>query len=666
MLRQVGVDVEADHVAVLRAGGDGFGGVHREAAAEEQVVRVVTADGFRHGAEPGVGVAPQPRAVIGSDRRVRLVRRGRGEAGDIERIPRGERDAPRRGQCFRRRVLLAQQRDEGLLGRALRIAGERAQRQAPAALRAGTGPGQFVVGEVAEQPGIVAHAGARLDHCLLRGLRETRVERIGHAAPVVVAAGDVGVVAGDVDRARVWQPVRLSQRIVAPVADGVEAPGLQPIQRARAPGSQPVLAIDAIQVGRVEIEPAAMVVAHAPAGALVLVAVVTIAVERGPFAAVRRQVEEHELAALDITAATIGNHRVDAEREERVAVGCHQSPATPLLLRVEPAGFGKTWDVQTSAVFILPSPFCLRLLERGLFVRMRGTQGRIGIDFLRPARAAGLAVAIDDASVGGSLQAPAGCRLDPSQQQGLRGLRRRDAEPQRAHRTRIERAFHRGGEQDGPAVVVERHRRRGLHAHGARTRRVQGDHQRLRRSGRQADLRVQVLIRARTVDVDGQRDRPRHRVLHLHVQLVASGPGVRRCHDQRRRGDRFEGVTLQGETVDRLRCAIAAHVIQRDRRRCRCGQVDRCHRRTRMTATRPQQAQATGEDDPFHDPRPALKGQVWRAKVKRGHRDAFARASTGFPQRARRCRVVSGVPATRRPVRPRPWRGSSPACRGRR
>ena len=87
MLRQVGVDVETDHVAITGAGRHRLRRIHRKAAAQEQVMRIVPVDGFRHGAEIGVRVLPQPRAIVVGDGRMRRIRQRRGKAGGVECAP---------------------------------------------------------------------------------------------------------------------------------------------------------------------------------------------------------------------------------------------------------------------------------------------------------------------------------------------------------------------------------------------------------------------------------------------------------------------------------------------------------------------------------------------------------------------------------------------------
>ena len=61
----------------------------------------------------------------------------------------------------------------------------------------GTGPGQFVVGVVADQPRIVAVIAGSNGHGTFCGHGKSRVERVGHTTPPVGAGADAGVIADD-------------------------------------------------------------------------------------------------------------------------------------------------------------------------------------------------------------------------------------------------------------------------------------------------------------------------------------------------------------------------------------------------------------------------------------------------------------------------------------
>ncbi|MNZ58105.1 hypothetical protein D3C78_761060 [compost metagenome] len=99
----------------------------------------------------------------------------------------------------------------------------------------GTGPGQFVVGVVTDQPRIVTMIAGGNGHGTFGGHGETRVEGVGHAAPPVGTGADAGVVADDRQRQGIWHAIGVAQYRGAPVADGVEAPGLQAIKGVTGP-----------------------------------------------------------------------------------------------------------------------------------------------------------------------------------------------------------------------------------------------------------------------------------------------------------------------------------------------------------------------------------------------------------------------------------------------
>ena len=359
----------------------------------------------------------------------------------------------------------------------------------------------------------------------------------------------------------------LAQRRIAPVADRVEAPRLQAVDGARAPCRQPVFAIDAVEIRRVEIEPAPVVVTDALTGVLIRTTAVAAAVERRPLAAHRWQILEHELAAFDIGAATIRRHDVHTQRKKRMAVRRHQPPATGRFLRVKPAGLLQR-DVQTSTVGI--GALSLRSVcgEGGALLRMCLTQGCIGADLLRPMAARELPMAVDDARIGIVQRGVAGHTFDASEQQRLRRTGCRHAKPDRADLVQIEHTLHRGRQQRKLAMmivnlIIKRHRRPRLHALAARRFRMQRNHQCLRWSRRQSDRGVQMAT-AGIVKIDTERDRPCHRVLHLNAQFAARGPVPRTpCgrNDQLRLRSRLEGIASQrSDALHRLACRSRLHV----------------------------------------------------------------------------------------------------------
>ena len=170
--------------------------------------------------------------VIPFDFRVFGARQRRLEARVFHQFPGLQVDAPGLGQAFLVAVLVAQLLEECALGRHVGGQAQGAVGQAIARLGvvARRRPGQFVVGEVANQPGVVTVVAGSDGHGALGGHGKARVERVRHAAPPVHARADAGIVADDRQRQGVGHALGLGQRRVAPVAQGVEAPGLQAIE----------------------------------------------------------------------------------------------------------------------------------------------------------------------------------------------------------------------------------------------------------------------------------------------------------------------------------------------------------------------------------------------------------------------------------------------------
>src|ERR1700754_5322592 len=118
---------------------------------------------------------------------MRFIRIRRLEAVRRDLFPVGDAYAPHFGEGGGVAVRLLQVGEKGLLRRTVRSLREASRRERPATLRAPARPRQFVVGEVAEQPRLIADVLRRLRQGNLGGLHEARMERIGDAAPVVEA-----------------------------------------------------------------------------------------------------------------------------------------------------------------------------------------------------------------------------------------------------------------------------------------------------------------------------------------------------------------------------------------------------------------------------------------------------------------------------------------------
>jgi len=167
-------------------------------------------------------------------------------------------------------------------------------------------------------------------HGALGGHGKARVKRVGHAAPPVGAGTDAGVVPHNRQRQGVGHAIVEAQFGVAPVADGVEAPGLQAIQGAGLPtlgikgwrctrahrcairfsfSRYAGFTVDALQVGGIKVVPAPGV--KAPAlGRGVAAVVVRLAVKTGQRSAIMGQIGKHPLTAGNIGLAVVGRYGI--------------------------------------------------------------------------------------------------------------------------------------------------------------------------------------------------------------------------------------------------------------------------------------------------------------------------------------------------------------------
>ena len=208
------VDVEGDEVAVL-AGNLPHGVVRAaeagEARAHHEVVRVVAADGCRGDAEVALG----------------------GEAEEVEL---------HLGGGLARHAALLQEGAEGDLG-GVRLGLLHHGVEEAGVACAASPPGELVVDEVAEEPGVVlVRRAAAARHVVAVG-REQRVEHVreGAARTVLVRTDPEGVVVfvpaegvAHREEARVDESAAL-ERGIAARAEEVEAPRLQARERVRLP-----------------------------------------------------------------------------------------------------------------------------------------------------------------------------------------------------------------------------------------------------------------------------------------------------------------------------------------------------------------------------------------------------------------------------------------------
>ncbi|MNP09858.1 hypothetical protein D3C76_1019790 [compost metagenome] len=244
--------------------------------------------------------------VVALDFRVFRVGQRRLEARVFHELPGGQFDAPGLGQPFLVAVLVTQLLEEGALGRYIGGQAQSAVGQAIPGFRVAAwgSPGQLVVGEVADQPRVVTVITGGNGHGALGGHGETRVERVGHAAPPVHAGADAGVITHDRQRQGVGHTFGLAQGGLAPVADRVETPGHQTVQRMRLPagsvqhqwravgglpfcGRRAGFAVGTLHVGSIKVEPAPLFEV-APLRRGIAIVVVALTVECGQCIALAR------------------------------------------------------------------------------------------------------------------------------------------------------------------------------------------------------------------------------------------------------------------------------------------------------------------------------------------------------------------------------------------
>ena len=294
-----------------------------------------------------LGVQAQEGREVGGHVRIPAVGQALGRPGGFQRLPVRQRLLPDAGQfLYVVVVAFTQQLHQGTLGVCLGLGGVHLQGrvgQRIAGQRIGgraVAPAQFVVHEPADQIGVVLAGGRFLLQRGFQGLAEGGVEGIGNALPPVVAVAEAGKRAAHVSDARVRQ-LDAVHAVVAPGADGVEAPGFQPLAGARDPALCPVVAVAAVQVGVIEVVRLALQEAPVPLGAAVggqgLSAVLLLGEAVFGHAA-HGQAGELEFASAHEGLAVVTLYRVDAEREERVALRGDEDVAPAAVLQREVAG----------------------------------------------------------------------------------------------------------------------------------------------------------------------------------------------------------------------------------------------------------------------------------------------------------------------------------------
>ena len=188
----------------------------------------------------------------------------------------------------------------------------------------------------------------------------------------------------------------------APITDGVEPPGFEPLRRLLAPALAPIGAEFALEVSGVKIEGVTMVeraVALGPQTATV----VALAPVRGKLSIRRRQIAKHKLAAVDIGFPSESNH-VHPDREEGIALGGDEPPSPVTLFGTEEAGRAKTAGPQKPTEAIAPRGVGEPLRDRARFLGTFGTEHLGRTHLLRPLTQKELTETVDDAVIGGAIR----------------------------------------------------------------------------------------------------------------------------------------------------------------------------------------------------------------------------------------------------------------------
>src|SRR5215469_18572181 len=183
-------------------------------------------------------------------------------------------------------------------------------------------PSQLVVDEIADEPRIALETRRSVPRHFIRSRGKLRIEGVGYSSPPTVALQP--------ERHGVRQAMHRPQLGLAPIADGIEPPSLEPPCRLLAPALAPIRTEFALKVSGVEVEGATMIERAVGAGPQTGT-VVSFAPVRGKLSIRRRQLAKHELAAVDIGFPSKRNH-IHPDREEGIALWGHEPPSRVTLL----------------------------------------------------------------------------------------------------------------------------------------------------------------------------------------------------------------------------------------------------------------------------------------------------------------------------------------------
>ena len=192
------------------------------------------------------------------------------------------------------------------------------------------------------------------------------------------------------------------QTRLAPIADGVEPPGFEPLHRLLAPALAPIRAEFALEVSGVKVEGATMIERAAglrPQSATVVV----LAPMRGKLSIRRRQIAEHKLTTVDIGFPSERNH-VHPDREEAIALGGDEPPSPVTLLGTEEARRTKAAHLRKPTEAVAPRALGQPLRDCVRFLGSFGAEYLGRTHLLRPRTRKELAEAVDDAFIGGAIR----------------------------------------------------------------------------------------------------------------------------------------------------------------------------------------------------------------------------------------------------------------------
>src|SRR5262249_54447793 len=182
-------------------------------------------------------------------------------------------------------------------------------------------PSQLVVDEIADEPRAAPEARRGGPRHLICSRGKARIEGVRYSSPPKLPLQPKPHGVG--------QAIHCPQLLLAPIAEGVESPSLEPPCCLIAPALAPIRTEFALKVSGVEVEGATMIeraVAPGPQTATV----VALAPVRGKLSIRRRKIAKHKLAAVDIGFPSKRNH-IHPDREESIALGGNKppSPVTP-------------------------------------------------------------------------------------------------------------------------------------------------------------------------------------------------------------------------------------------------------------------------------------------------------------------------------------------------